>query len=313
MNVSGEIAGDYVVYGGSTTVHGYLRNSNGDIYIIDYPGSAGDSEIVAVNNAGGVAGYYDTTYFVYHGLYRTADGGLASFDAPGAGSDSGSGQGTYPTAMNSSGAITGYYVDPADVKHGFVRDASGVIQTFDVPGAGGETYTGTQAFAINDGGAVAGVYSGLSSYGAFFRSPKGTITTFTIPNSGSITVKSMNVWGAMTGYFSDPGTTFPLHGFIRTVDGAITTFDAPSARGGVTATLAWSITDQGYVVGWHYSNANYKAHGFVRGPGGAITSFDAPGSASHSYDGTYAYLMNDAGQIAGAYSSLGPSAFLFTP
>ena len=35
-----------------------------------------------------------------------------------------------------NGATTGWYVDNADVNHGFVRDRQGAIVEFDVPGAG---------------------------------------------------------------------------------------------------------------------------------------------------------------------------------
>ena len=36
-------------------------------------------------------------------------------------------QGTYPWGINTNGAITGWYVDEANVNHGFVRDKHGAI------------------------------------------------------------------------------------------------------------------------------------------------------------------------------------------
>ena len=46
---------------------------------------------------------------------------FTTFDAPGAGAGT---QGTFPLAMNPSGAITGYYFDASGAFHGFLRGAA---------------------------------------------------------------------------------------------------------------------------------------------------------------------------------------------
>jgi hypothetical protein len=66
--------------------------------------------------------------------------------------------------MSPSGnAVSGLYSDATGVYHGFVRNtASGAISTFDVPGAGtagSSAFPGTNAFAVNDAGNLAGVYT----------------------------------------------------------------------------------------------------------------------------------------------------------
>lgn len=43
----------------------------------------------------------------------------------------------------------GYYTDAIGTSHGYTRSRKGTITTFDVPNS-----TGTQAFAINNSGAV---------------------------------------------------------------------------------------------------------------------------------------------------------------
>lgn len=58
---------------------------------------------------------------------------IVTFDAPGAGAQSG--QGTIPRSINSNGEITGEYYDQYSAVHGFLRTADGSIKTFDVPGA----------------------------------------------------------------------------------------------------------------------------------------------------------------------------------
>src|ERR1700719_3709367 len=62
-----------------------------------------------------------------------AQGGITTFDAPGAGT--GAGQGTLPNQMTAAGTIVGNYVDSSFVTHGFVRTAQGEFATIDVPGA----------------------------------------------------------------------------------------------------------------------------------------------------------------------------------
>jgi hypothetical protein len=72
------------------------------------------------------------------------------FDAPHAGT--GFNQGTLPWDINPDGTTTGWYVDSADVNHGFVRNKHGVIVEFDVPGNFGPWG------AISSNGVVTGVY-----------------------------------------------------------------------------------------------------------------------------------------------------------
>ena len=95
---------------------------------------------LAIDAAGDVTGTYLDSNRVAHGYVRTANGTISTFDAPGAGTGPPTGglstknQGTIPTGINSSGVITGTYVDSNLAYHGFVRSATGTISTFDVPG-----------------------------------------------------------------------------------------------------------------------------------------------------------------------------------
>ena len=58
---------------------------------------------------------------------------IKTFEAPGAGKDGYSGQGTFPQGINDLGEVSGFYADVNSIYHGFVRTASGSITTFDVP------------------------------------------------------------------------------------------------------------------------------------------------------------------------------------
>jgi hypothetical protein len=84
------------------------------------------------------------------------NGVITTFDAPSAGT--GSLQGTFPFGINSSGAITGWSTDDANVNHGFVRDRHGAIVEFDVPGSGTGPGQGPNVYSIAPNGTVAGFY-----------------------------------------------------------------------------------------------------------------------------------------------------------
>ena len=51
--------------------------------------------------------------------------------------------------INLEGVVTGWYVDSADVNHGWVRSLDGTLTEFDAPGAGMAAGQGTMALSIN--------------------------------------------------------------------------------------------------------------------------------------------------------------------
>jgi hypothetical protein len=124
----------------------------------------------------------------------------------------------------------------------------------------------------------------------------------------------INPQGAVTGFFSDSNNV--MHGFLRTPDGRITTFEAPGAgdetvTGFVSTTIpgvdggqgtyAISINQAGAITGFYIDGSNV-AHGFLRTPDG---KFAPPIDASSQYagtgpgQGTYAANINPTGAIAG--------------
>jgi len=106
---------------------------------------------------------------------------IITFDATGAGT--GSGQGTVPRSINSTGEITGEYYDSNVAVHGFVRAADGTIATVDVPGASTGDGQGTFPMSINPSGEIAGFYYDASDPShivtrGFVRDRDGVISTF---------------------------------------------------------------------------------------------------------------------------------------
>ena len=84
-----------------------------------------------------------------------------------------------------------------------------------------------------------------------------------------------------------------LHGFVRSADGVLTSFDPV----GSVDTEPACINRAGEISGT-YSDANHVSHGFLRDPDGPIASFDAPDSNG----GTFVTGMSPSGEITGYYN-----------
>jgi len=133
----------------------------------------------------------------------------------------------------------------------------------------------------------------------------GTYVTFDVSGASTgflqgTTPVGINNAGVITGYYADSNSL--LHGFVRTSDGAITTFDAP---GDANGTHPVGINDAGTVAG-HYCDASL-CHGFVRTADGTINTFDVPGAAG----GTYPNGIGPQGAVTGYYWDAQYYAFAF--
>ena len=259
--------------------HGYLRDKDGNLTYFDVPGAApflpqsGSPLVViplplSINRGGTVFGSDVDEYGVYHCFVRSPDGGIVTFDAPGAGT--GPGQGTIgdTNGINRAGASSGGYYSADGVTHGFVRDPEGTITSFDGPGAGTTKGNGSVAEMINDAGTIPGVSldnNGLNH--AFIRYSDGTFVTFgvtgagTAPGQGTLATAA-NVAGITAGTYVDANGV--SHGFVRSRHGRITTFDVPGegTGSGQGVFTVGSINEEGAVEGW-YIDANGVNHGFI--------------------------------------------------
>lgn len=223
---------------------------------------------------------------------------------------------TYPLAINSSGDVTGYYLDITGGR-GFIRASNGAVTTF----AAFDSFT--DPTGINRRGATTGAYGNGAIHG-FVRGPGGKTTSFDPDGSVQTDPTGINSSGSIAGWYYDGSS---VHGFLRTND-TITSFDAGSgvdtfaycindsdtiggtaggafiryADGTITTfnpvgsvyTNVFAINDSGAVAGaWSDGQTN---HGFVRTPDGTITEFDPPGSTY-----TYPTAINRKGAITGLY------------
>jgi hypothetical protein len=243
-----------------------------------------------------------------------AEGKFTTFDAPGAGI--GFGQGTFPTAINPAGAITGYYWGGDFIPHGFLRSgqhgdepvfiatgakppAAAPIVTFDVPGSNCSfdptvIIRCTTPTGINPSGAITGYYQDANGFHGFLRAPNGTTFTNIDPpgTTGSNTTYAINPAGAITGAYGDASG---FHGFLRAPNGTFTYPIDPPNSASSSQTYPSAINPAGAITG-QYEDTSFTFHGFVRNPkNGMIISFDpSPGSQYVVPTG-----INPAGAITG--------------
>jgi hypothetical protein len=240
--------------------------------------------------------------------------------------------GTFPTAINPWGVITGYYADASDgLFHGFVRARDGTITApFDPPNS-----TGTSPTAINPAGAITGWYTVTDSFGntithGFLRASNGAFTSidpesttltsdFTMPDFGFTAVA--NVASAKAFQVSVGGTVYiSAIGFlnITAVDTGANQltlqnnsgfqtvgFTAPSGSTvyGSISTQAYGINPAGVITGSYFDGNSF--HGFLRTPGGSFTTFDPgpiPNPPLASITITFPQAINPAGEITGTYT-----------
>jgi hypothetical protein len=218
---------------------------------------------------------------------------FTTIDAAAAGSSSE--QGTFPLAVNLTGEVAGYYIDPSGYYHGFIRNSEGVITTVD-PSVNGNS--GTVINAIDAAGDTSGYYfDSQNAEHSFVRNPGGTITTFDPPNSTS-GAHSINDSGTVAGGFLDENGA---HGYLRAPNGTFTTFDPTGSGTQIEIVIPNQINTSGAVTGTYIDN-NGVYHGFLRDPSGSITILDTPGAGTAAEQGTELRGVNTSGTIAGGIS-----------
>jgi len=262
-----------------------------------------------INCWGTITGFYQDANGTYHGFVRSPRGTFKTFDAPGADTTPGNFNGTTPTSINDSGAITGSYYD-TNGGHGFVRSPDGKFTSFDVPGAGGY---GSAPQAINLEGAVVGYYTDSNfSFHAFLRTPDGKYKKWIGPDActgnGSdgcygTGASNINAFGTVASGYND--NNFVHHGLVRTRAGKLIAYDVPGAQATGCPGCNSGLNQWGAIAGT-YSDGNGVNHGYLRSSDGKFTTFDAPGAGTDVDEGTGCpsdcpTSLNDFGAVTGTY------------
>lgn len=133
--------------------------------------------------------------------------------------------------------------------------------------------------------------------------PPGTATTNSpacAPGCGTEALANNGV-GEIVGFYTDANVV--PHGFLRTPEGQIVSFDAPGAGLGAgldEGTIPVAVNDQGVIVG-ELLDPSLLFHAFIRYPDGSFTTFQASGAGTGAFQGTEAFSIDPEGVVAGVY------------
>ncbi|MGC4052408.1 MAG: hypothetical protein QM757_24010 [Paludibaculum sp.] len=245
----------------------------------------------SINSSGVITGVYRQPSAPAMSFVRNPNGIITTFGVPEAIT-------TWAYSINPSGVITGFYdvqeSQAGPAHHGFIRDGEGQFTTFDVPGAGS-----TVPITINASGAVAGYYLAPNGAAAFLRHQSGEIVTFSISGATATVALSINNAGEITGYYQKPEFGVGVvRSFLRSPNGAITSFDATTeAANGIVTTTPTCISAGGLITGFYgRGNELGGAHGFVRDRKGHLSPIDPPDSLE-----ILPAAINPSGVIVGTY------------
>ena len=210
----------------------------------DFP-DAKNTYFYALGNNGLAAGHYEDRDGLFHGVILE-NGEMRQYDFPGAVETEIYGY------SDSTGALTGNFIDASGVRRGFSGD-----EILEFPGAT-ETYADFVSSLRN----VVGSYvDAEGTYHAYLRGPGGSFATLDIPEISN------------QEYFFLHGINDALVavGRAKGVDGVPLTFVGnPVALQefkvpGAVSTEGWNINQDSSVVG-HYTSADGRTHGFIARP-----------------------------------------------
>ena len=234
---------------------GYTRNADGKIVgftlidgvftTYDFPGSQ-NTYFYALGNNGNAAGHYEDSNGLYHGVVLE-NGELQRYDFPGAV------QTEIYGISDSTGALTGNFIDASGVRRGFSGDA--VIESLGAP----ETY----ADFVNASGRMVGSYVDADGiYHPYTRTSAGRFISLKLPQAASFEyffVHGINDVGVLV------GRSKLIGGVLRTYVGSFQHGLRELKVPGSVSTEGWNINQDGSVVG-HYDSPDGRRHGFIARP-----------------------------------------------
>ncbi len=223
---------------------------NGVFTTYDFPDSQG-TYFYALGNDGKAAGHYQDSDGLYHGVILE-NGELRRYDFPGAVETEIYG------LSDTTGALTGSYIDVSGVRRGFSGDT-----IVEVPGA-----SATYADFVSWTGHIVGSYVDAAGiYHAFMRSSVGRFLYIDLPNATNLEyffLHGLNNARVVVGRARAVGDV------SRTYVGSPLNLQELQFPGAVS-TEGWNINQDGSVVG-HYDSADGRRHGFIARP----TTVDTP-------------------------------------
>jgi uncharacterized membrane protein len=250
----------------------------------DPPGSA-NTQPLSMNNFGDVVGRFQDSKGKTFGFIRNSVDGFVDVV------EFNNQQESTVNDINDDQALVGAFTDDKANLRCFVRKTNHKFVFCVPPGASTSEGIAMNNQLHNGAGVVTGFWTDANEQEHAFVWDGGVATEFDVPGSRSTGAPmDINDSGTVTGTWSDAGDG-TAHGFIRTADGKITTFDPP----GCDETIPEGINSAGAIVGLCHANKGF--HSFLLNPDGTSKIFDPPGvSDSDAFD------INKKGAITGQWT-----------
>ncbi len=211
----------------------------------DFPGSK-NTYFFALGNNGDAAGHYEDSEGLFHGVVLRG-GVLEPYDFPGA----------VETELwgisDSTGALTGNFIDASGVRRGFSGD-----EIIEFPGAS-ETYAD---FVNSSGGMVGSYVDAEGLYHPYIRTPTGRFVSLDLREAAALEyffvhgINDARIVVARTKRVDDvPGT------LVGTFQEGLQRLEVPDS----VSTEGYNINQDGSIVG-HYDSPDGRRHGFIARP-----------------------------------------------
>ncbi len=251
---------------------------------VDFAGAA-NTALYAINDLGHYVGAEKDASGAHHAVFNDGTQ-LALLDPTGL---IGTSAESWAYSISHRGDIAGAYIDATGASHGYLRHATGKVDTLDYPGG-----FDTQAYGVNDHGTVIGAYNDAAGNTHAFVLRNGHYKPADLAG-GILTVPlSINDWEQIAGeYITTPGTAG--YGYVQFRSGRYTLHTAPGSQ--PQQTFFISINNFREVLG-AYEDAAGKQQNFIR-KGSTYLPFDLPSSFAASF--VSAQTINDREDIVGYY------------
>ena len=210
----------------------------------DFPGSQ-NTYFYALGNNGLAAGHYEDSDGLFHGVILE-NGKLRQYDFPN------SVQTEIYGYSDSTGALTGNFIDASGVRRGFSGD-----EIIAYPGA-----TETYADFVSTLGNIVGSYVDTEGlYHAYLRGPGGSFATLDLPLEGELDYFFLH---GINSALIAVGRAKAVGDVPRTYAGNPVGLQELKFPGSVS-TEGWNVNQDNSIVG-HYDTADGRRHGFIARP-----------------------------------------------
>jgi len=301
--MSAAIAAAFLAVAGSAQAASYTFQT------LNNPGDLNFNQLLGINNAGTIAGYFGDGTVVPNNGYT-----LIPPSAYNAENVLNSTQ-TQVIGINNPGpnaATVGFFTNPAGNTFGFVNQGGNVTPVSDplTPITGTAT---NNLLGVNDHGIAAGFYNDISgnAHGYVYNITTTVFTPVTPTFAATaVTATGINNAGLISGFYTDAAGNF--HGFLDN-NGTFTSLDDPN--GSMTMLLGLNNADQ--VVGSFVAPSGITEgliYNLATNTWQTISDPNASANPAFNVTGTTVNGINDLGQLVGFYSDgTHVNGFLATP